>query len=272
MSIEPISGRTKKQIQAQSSSKSATAYFLLFAIGLLIFFTITFTFSFKEKVFRSFFEKPFSFAMDEGNSPMVELTAGVDNLDRSGVVNIDNIQPKIVLKWKTGNLPGGCFGRFWSDSRESDQWTGPKDPKGGEYALAETLTAGINLYSINCSNEFGDSSGSTVVINAGAKNSNLEPRITSFQATGEDNKQYEPSKLNVVRAGTVIKISWSGINLATRYGVCIANGSWPTVYKDIQNKQIKEEFRLEKGKTYQYSIFCSNESGYDSQSISFIAR
>lgn len=252
--------------------KNYSAYFLLFAIGLIIFFTIAFTFSFKEKVFQAFFEKPFSFAQSSDDTPKVDLIAGVDDSFKRGVVNVENGKSNVTLKWKTENDPKDCSGRFWSNVKKSDSWQGAKNPRGGDYVIAESLKTGIYVYSINCSNEYGDASGSSVTINVGAKSSYLQPHITSFQASGDDSQQYELSSLNEVSQNTKIKIVWDSINTQTPYGVCVANGSWPTIYQNTGGAQIKESFTLERPKIYKYAIFCSNENGYGSQEISFIVR
>src|SRR3989304_8089941 len=137
-------------------SKNYSAPFLLFAIGLLIFFTIAFTFSFKEKVFQAFFQKPFSFAIEEDNAPKVELIAGFGSSFKKGVLNVGDGKTPIILRWKTENALG-CLGRFWSSVTQSTPWVGPKDIKGGDWEIKERLKTGIYIYSINCSNESGDS-------------------------------------------------------------------------------------------------------------------
>lgn len=251
--------------------KEYKAYFLLFAIGLIIFFAITFTFSFRNKVFQAFFQRPFSLALDKDNTPEVDLTAGVEGSFKKGVVNVENGKSNIALNWKTANNPESCLGKFWSNAKKADSWTGAKDIKGGDYLIVDSLKPGIYVYSIDCSNEFGDSSGSSLTINVGSKQTYTKPHIVSFQVMG-DNTQYSLDKPNPVSRNTQINISWSTVNLETPYGVCVANGSWPTIYTNGGNLQIKESFRLENLKTYQYSIFCSNENGVDKQAVSFIVK
>lgn len=253
------------------SDRNKLVYFLLFAIGLIIFFAITFTFSFRDKVFQAFFQKPFSFAENTDNTPRVDLTAGVDSGFKKGVVNVENGKSNISLKWKTENSPANCAGRFWSNAKRSDSWTGIKNAGGGEYVIADSLQTGIYVYSINCSNESGDSSGSSITINVGAKPSYLQPHLTSFQVSGDDG-QYSLDKINKVRLNTKINITWNTVNTETSYGVCVANGSWPTIYSNTGSLQIGESFILDKAKVYKYSLFCSNENGYDRQEISFDAR
>lgn len=261
-----------KGIKNQTKPKSYVTYLLLFAIGLIIFFTVTFTFSFKDKVFQAFFQRPFSFAQSADGTPKVDLIAGVDNSFKRGVVNVENGKSNISLKWKTENTPQTCIGRFWSNLKKSDPWVGVKNTKGGDYLITDSLQTGIYVYSIDCSNEFGDATGSNITINVGAKPSYLQPHITSFQVFGDDNYQYSPGKPNVVSQNTKLNITWTSINMETQYGICVADGSWPTIYKNTGNLQIKESFTLELLKIYNYSIFCSNENGYDRQEISFIVR
>lgn len=248
-------------------------YFLLFAIGLLIFFTISFTFTFKEKVFKAFFQRPFSFALEEDDTPKVELIAGIDNSFKRGVVNVENGQSNISLKWKVENDPTSCAGKFWSEAKQEDpSWSGPKNIKEGDYLITEPLQTGIYVYSITCSNQSGDSAGSNLIINVGAKPNRLQPHIASISVTDEDGKQLEIDKLNQVDQNSKINISWSSINTETPFGICVASGSWPTVYKNTANLQIKEVFSLDKAKIYKYSIFCSNENGYETKEISLMVR
>lgn len=251
--------------------KESKAYFLLFAIGLIIFFTITFTFSFKDKVFQAFFQRPFSLAADSDNTPKVDLTAAVDGSYKRGVVNVEKGKSNILLNWKTENNPESCTGRFWSNVKKNDSWVGAKDVKGGSYVITDSLNPGIYVYSLDCANEFGDSSGSSLTINAGGKQTYLKPHITDIQVS-LDNTQINPGKPIVVNRGTEVTITWSAVNMETPFGVCLATGSWPTIYKNAGNLQIKESFKLDKLKIYKYSIFCSNENGVDKQETSFVVK
>lgn len=245
--------------------------FLLSAIGLLLFLTVTFTYSFRDKVFQAFFKRPLSLAQTTDDTPTVELVAGSDNIFRRGFLNVENNKLGIILKWKTGKSPKSCSGRFWSNVKSSDPWTGEKSEKGGEYAIAEPVQTGIYVYSVNCLNESGDSSGSTVVINVGAKTSYLQPHITLFQASSEDT-QYEIGKLNSVPQNTKVTINWAGLNTDTAFGVCTASGSWSTIYTNSARFEVNESFVLDKQKIYKYSLLCSNENGVDNQEISFMVR
>lgn len=258
--------------QRSANFKNYSVYLLLFAIGLLIFFTISFTFTFREKVFKALFQKPFSFALEEDETPKVELFAGINNSFKRGVANVENGQSNISLIWKVENDPKSCQGKFWSDAKQTDQWSGSKDIKGGEYLISDALQTGIYVYSINCSNQSGDSSGSNLIINVAAKPTNVQPHITSVSVESEDGKQFEIDKLNPVNQNSKVNISWSSLNTETPFSICIASGSWPTVYRNTGNLQIKESFSLDKAKIYKYSIFCSNENGYDNQEISFFVR
>lgn len=263
--------KTDKDLPAPSDYGSYKPYFLLSAIGLLIFFAITFTFSFKDKVFQAFFQRPFSFAQSTDDIPAVDLIAGTGNTFRRGVVNIESNKSNILLKWKATKSPTQCRGRFWSNVKKSDAWTGEKDVKGGEYMISEVLPAGVYVYSINCSNEFGDATGSSVTINAGSKPSYIKPYLISFQAS-TDSRPYDLTKPNQVSRNTKIEINWSGLNMTSPYTVCVANGSWPTIYHDTRNLEIKESFVLDQPKIYKYSLFCSNENGYATQEVSFVVR
>lgn len=253
------------------SKNEVTPYFLLAAIGLLLFFTVAFTFSFKEKVLQAFFQKPFLFATEQDNTPEVDLMVGLGNVFKKGMVNVAANQGNISLRWKTTNATA-CRGRFWSNVAKDDAWTGAKSTGGGDYVLAGGLQTGIYVYSINCSNAMGDSSGANMVLNAGAAQSYLQPQITLFQAAGEGNESYSPGKINLVSKNTKLRITVSSLNMKTAYSICVANGSWPTIYKDIGNFQINESFVLDTPKIYKYAIFCSNENGYDHQEISFMVR
>ncbi len=270
MPIKPLFDNTEETINKQSKARNFTVYFLLFAIGLIAFLAVTFTFSFKEKVFQAFFNRPYLFASEKDNSPEVELLVGVNNIYRRGVINIDKNISSIVLKWKVTNNPTACSGRFWSNVRVKDQWIGPKDIKGGQSEIADLSQPGIYVYSINCSNEFGDSSGSSIVINVGAKPTNLQPHITAFQANENENVQYNVKNINQVNLNSKLNLNWSAINTTTQYSICIAGGSWPTIYTNSGNNQVNESFVFDKVKIYKYSVFCSNENGYDQTQITFI--
>lgn len=252
--------------------KNYSAYFLLIAIGLIIFFTITFTFSFKEKVFETFFQRPLSFAEETDFLPKVTLLAKLGDTYKARVLNIPNGESKISLQWKTEGAPSVCTGNFWSNIKDSDAWVGPKDSGGGTFAISDQLRTGIYIYSINCANEYGDSLGSSITINVGARQNNLQPHIISFQVSGQGGDDLDITKPISLVKDANLKIQWNTINLDTPYGVCVASGSWPTVYKDIGNLQVKEDFTLDKAKIYQYQVMCTNEYGYDQRAVSFVVK
>lgn len=251
--------------------KNYSAYFLLSAIGLIIFLTIAFTFTFKAKVFQAF-KRPLSLAQEEVFPPKVDLIAGAMNSFRIGVLNVENGKSNITLRWKTENDPKICIGRFWSNVKSSDGWTGVKDVKGGTYTVTDNLQTGIYIYSIGCSNEFGDSAGSSITINVGAKQGSLQPHIVSFGVFSDNGQKYDINKQIQVSKDTGLKIAWSSLNADTPYGICVASGSWPTIYKNSSQREISEEFVLDQAKVYQYKIFCSNEYGYDQRQVLFIVK
>lgn len=247
-------------------------YLPLSAIGLLIFFTITFTVSFKDKVFRTFFPRPLSFAEESSIVPKVRLLAGVDNTFKTTVFNIPEGKRDIELQWKTEGDPLNCAGGFWSNLKKDDPWAGPKDKNGGSLTVSDDFKAGIYIYSINCTNEFGDSAGSSITVNVGASSNSLRPHLVSFQALGTDGQSLDTSKPVSLARDTSLQISWSVINTETTYGVCVATGSWPTIYHDTGSMQIKEAFILDRAKIYQYQIICSNEFGYDTHMAAFVVK
>lgn len=248
------------------------AYLILSAIGLLIFFTITFTFSFKDKVFRTFFPKPLSYAEESNFVPTVKLLAGVDNSFKTIVFNMPEGQRNITLKWKTEGDPLRCAGSFWSNVKKGDSWQGPKDKKGGSLTISDNFQAGIYIYSINCANEYGDSPGSSITINVGGSQNGLQPHLVTFLASGTDGKPLDISKPVTLKKDTNLQISWNALNTETTYGVCVATGSWPTIYSDTGSLQVRESFILDKAKIYQYQIICSNEYGYDTHIASFVVK
>lgn len=254
-----------------SPLKNYSAYFLLSAIGLIIFLAVAFTFTFKAKVFQAF-QRPLSLAQEEVLPPKVDLIAGVNNSFRIGVLNVENGKSNITLRWKTENDPKNCIARFWSNVKANDGWTGVKDIKGGSFTITDNLQTGIYIYSISCANEFGDSPGSSITINVGAKQGSLKPHIVSFGVFGEDGQKYDINKQSQVSKDTNLKIVWSALNTDTPYGICVANGSWPTIYRNSSQRQISEEFILDQAKIYQYKIFCSNEHGYDQRQVVFYVK
>lgn len=249
-----------------------SAYFLLSAIGLLIFFTITFTFSFKDKVFQTFFQRPLSFAQEANYVPKVELIAQLGNSFKAKVFNIDKGKQSIILKWKTEESPTSCTGSFWSNVKKSDEWAGPKNVKGGDFTITDDFQTGIYIYSINCANEYGDSLGSSIVINVGAKRNNLQPHLVSFQVRDREGNLIDTAQPKQIIKNTNLRISWSAMNTDTFYGICVASGSWPTVYRDMGRSQVNETFTLDKAKIYQYQILCSNEYGYNQHKVSFVVK
>lgn len=255
----------------QSPLKNYSAYVLLSAICLIIFLTVTFTFTFKAKVFQAF-QKPLLQAQEEIFPPKVDLIAGVNNSFRIGVLNVENGKSNITLRWKTENNPKNCIARFWSNVKANDGWTGIKDVKGGTYTITDNLQTGIYIYSIGCMNEFGDSAGSSVTINVGAKQGILQPHIVSFGVYSDNGQKYDINKQIQVSKDTSLKIVWSALNTDTPYGICVASGSWPTIYKNSSQRQIREELILDQAKVYQYKLFCSNEYGYDQRQVIFVVK
>lgn len=247
-------------------------YLLLSAIGLLIFFTIAFTFSFKDKVLQTLFPRPLSYADEPSYVPAVRLIAGVDTYFKTTVFNIPEGARKITLQWKTEGDPTACAGGFWSTVKKDDPWEGPKEPKGSSFIVSDNFQAGIYIYSINCANEYGDSTGNSVTINVGAHQNSLRPHLVTLLASGKDGKILDTSKPVTLDKGTSLQLSWSAINTETTYGICVATGSWPTVYHDTGSLQVNETFILDKAKIYQYQIICSNENGYDQHLVSFVVK
>lgn len=255
-----------------SVPKALTPYVLLAAIALLITFTITFTFSFKERVLQTFFPKSLSFADEDNLLPKVQLLAQVGTSYKTRVLNVAAGKSNIVLKWKTDNNPISCAGNFWSNVKKASEWVGPKDIKGGSLTIADNLQPGVYVYSINCANEYGDAYGSNLTINVGAKQNSLQPHLVSFQAQEGDNNFFDISKPNQVSKNSKLKIAWSTVNTDTAYSVCVASGSWPTIYYNTGQTQVKENFTVDKAKIYQYQVTCSNEYGYDSRIASFVVK
>lgn len=252
--------------------KMNRVYLLLSAIGLLIFFTIAFTFSFKDKVFQTLFPRPLSYADELRYVPAVRLIAGVDSSFKTTVFDIPEGKRDITLQWKTEGDPTACAGGFWSNVKKDDSWEGPKETNGGKFTVSDNFQAGIYIYSINCANENGDSIGSSVTINVGANKNSLRPHLVSFLALGKDGKLLDTSKPVTLDKGTSLQLSWSALNTETTYGICVATGSWPTVYHDTGSLQVRESFILDKAKIYQYQIICSNENGYDQHLASFVVK
>lgn len=259
----------KKEANPLKNSQVIT---LLFAIGLLIFFTITFTFSFKEKVLYTFFPRNLTLAEGEKTLPNVELTAQIDNSFKNRLLNVAPGSSNITLKWKTGNNPISCTGSFWSNTGTDEGWAGSKSSREGSYKISQILQNGIYVYSINCQTEVADSSGSTIIINVGSRPNNLQPSIISLQVIDEKNQVYDIDQINQLPINSKAQIVWSSLNTDTPFSVCVASGSWPAIYQNTGNITVRETVLLDKSKTYQYKISCSNEYGYDSRTISFQAR
>lgn len=246
---------------------------LLSCIGLVIFIAITFTFSFKNKVLKAFFPKQASLASDLQFIPKVDIKTSVDTSVRNGIISLSVNKGPITIKWTTSDNPTNCIGHSFGLSDQDKSWDGPKEVSGGSFSTKNLTTSNPYIYSIDCSNEKGDSLGSILTVNVGVTSqTNLRPYISHFEVIDSKGRQQDLSLPIITDRGDKIKISWTTLNTNTPYSICYASGSWPTGYRNIANNPVNEEFTLTDNKIYSYNLYCSNEFGYTYQSVNFVVQ
>lgn len=233
---------------------------LLLAMAVILFFAVFGNFPPKPRtnIFSILYPKSKSLANE--TIPFVDLKVSYQGKFFDGGVDVLADDTPLTLSWKTEGNPSSCIGRVWGISAEDTSWKGPKDPNGGSFITSKLDKNNPYVYTIDCQNDQGDAIGDSVTINVGAKSSNLNPYITSLKLTSEDRKN------------KTIQFDWSSINTQTPYSVCVASGSWPTGYRNFANSTVSEQFQLNESKTYNYTIYCSNESFFTQNNLSIISQ
>lgn len=241
------------------------------ALGVILILFVTSSFEFKSKFLSFLYPKPNSFAADLGNIPSVDLKIIYNGEAYDGVLNVPPLKASYTLTWQVSDTAASCIGRVWGLSDMDETWKGEKDPAGGNFNTKILEKNNPYVYTIDCKNDNGDSLGDSVTINVGAQNTNTAPQLTDLKkvVAGQNLDINTPA---VASVGDILQFSWSSINTKTPYSICLATGSWPTVYKDTAFNTILENFQLDKSQTFNYTIYCSNEGGYVQKAMSVVVK
>lgn len=243
---------------------------LISALGLLAFIFIT-NFPLKKTLFGLLYKKPASFADEVLGVPTVDLKVIQNGVSSDGTIS-SPLNQAFTLVWEAKGNPGSCFGNSWGVSATDESWDGPKSTTGGSFTTPLLNKPNPYVYSINCQNEKGDSTGDAITINLGTLPSNVSPYITSLEVNSDSLLKKDKSMQLVLPQGDEIDITWNVLNVQTPYSICISTGSWPTAYKNIGSSTVKERFKLDDEKIYKYTIYCSNESSYTKVPVTIVSQ
>lgn len=244
-------------------------FLLLASSGLVLFLILSATLSFKDVIFEVFFPKPRSQAQEVETTQKVGLKIFYKNKMNEGILNVAQNESAISLIWNTPENTTDCVGKSWGKNLTDQTWDGPKNPKGGSFEVRPISKNNPYVYTIICSNAFGELGSDAVTINVGAQRQTLTPYIVTFETV--INGQKYPSNIPLeVALGDKVNINWSSINTATPYSICVASGLINKNYKDSLNSQISEEWSINEKKIYRYSVFCSNEYSFSKQASIFV--
>lgn len=232
---------------------------LIFVVGLLAFFAVSTLFQFNDKLFQTLYVKKPSLADVNAKIPAVDLKINYQNSLIDGVISISK-RGQLELVWTVTGDPTYCIGRAWGIDDIDETWNGSKDITGGNFKTKKLTVNNPFVYSIDCSNQTGDSSGDSVTINVGAPVSELIPYLDKLKAQTPDGIIHSWDEVISLNQGEKIKINWSSLNTNTPYSICVSTGSWPTGYKGLSNSTIEEEFVIQTRKVHKFRVYCSNES------------
>ncbi|MDP3973241.1 MAG: hypothetical protein Q8P92_00215 [Candidatus Daviesbacteria bacterium] len=240
-------------------------------LGVVFVILTTSTFPFKNEILSAIYPKPKSLAEEGVGVPSVDLKVIVDGTAYDGILNVPLENISYTLFWETKENPTSCIGRVWGVSDEDESFKGPKGPSGGRVQTKVLDKNNPYVYTIDCQNGNGDSSGDSITINVGVSGANFDPFITDFSVKRGGNNLNSEVPIQV-SAGESVSIEWKSSNTSTPYSVCVATGSWPTGYKNIGGATIVENFILPDKKVYNYAIYCSNESSYTQKGVTFLVN
>lgn len=244
---------------------------LIAIIGLLSFIIISNSFSFGNKLFRGLYPKKTSLAQQSLNIPQVDLKVIYQNSYHDGVVNIFPGE-SVVLVWTTTNNPSSCEASSFGISDSDKSWKGKLDPGGGKLPSKKLPVNNPYVYSINCKNGAGDSTGDSVTVNVGAQKQPIAPYIIDFNLTDSDGEKYQSGETVPVSKGDKAQISWKSINTKTPYSLCVVNGSWPAGVKNLSDAEYKNTLSFNQSKIYTYSVYCSNENSFTQTSLAIVSN
>lgn len=245
---------------------------LISAMGMVLFILTSSTFSFKDAILGGIYKKPKIMAGEVGPQSNVSLMIKHQGKEYRGALNVPLTNSQYDLVWKTQGQINSCVGRVWGLSDMDEAFKGVKDPNGGNFITKNLSKNNPYVYSIDCKDNKGDVFGDSVTINVGAQGFGVNgPYLTDVKTviSGIEFKGSSPVSTEI---GSDIQIVWSSFNTKTPYSVCIATGTWPSVYKDLGNSTIYESFEMNEAKIYTYRIYCSNENSFTEENFAFFVQ
>lgn len=242
------------------------------SFGLLVFIIFAVSSQFYSKIFKSVFEKKLSNAYTQNLTPKVDLKVKYQGELYDGVLNTNAKDTPVSLIWTTSGKPTSCIGRSYGLTVSDESWIGFKNPLGGSADTGVLNTNNAFVYSIDCKNDNGDSSGDNVTINIGAKNNSLEPFISTLNIISSEGSINSSTEPFIAEVGSQIGIAWSASNLTSAYSICVSSGSWPRVYQKSNDKKWSQKFDLDKTGVYRFNLYCSNESSFTNDSRTIIVK
>lgn len=260
--------KTTAKIQ-QSSVVIVKLCLILFSLSILVYLSFASFAPLKNNLLSTFYPKTSSKAYELEQLPRVDLKANYKGALTDGPINISAeklSESSINLTWTNSGNITSCTGRVWEQLTAASSWAGPKDPRGGSLSLKLPTNPGSYIYTIDCSGPLGDADGDSITINVGGqKRSNL-PYVVDFLGSYQ-NRTLDLNNPTDVPLGQKISLSWSTLNTATPYSICISSGSWPKKYLRQTNIRGSEEFIITERKVYKYTLYCSNESSFTQNTI-----
>lgn len=244
---------------------------LLSLMGIVLAILLTSSVNFKNMLLNILYPKPKSFASELGTAPSVDLKVSYNNQIQDGAVNVPLEDATYTLSWETRGSPTSCIGRAWGGSDIDETFKGAKDVNGGSFVTKKLNQNNPYTYMIDCKNASGDASGDSITLNVGAQNGNLPPYITELNVDIKSIVFDNQSEISAHK-GDGAQINFTTLNTKTPYSVCLATGSWPTIYKDLGENNLSEQFVLDISKIYSFRIYCSNETSYTQKNVSFFVK
>lgn len=240
--------------------------------GLLALIVISSVFQFNNRVFQAIYPKSRSLADVNSLIPGVDLKVSYNNELTDGVVDTTIEKTPLTLKWETKGNPSSCVGRSWGTVDMDKTWDGPKDPKGGSFVTRKLNVNNPYVYSIDCFNSTGDSSGDSVTINIGAQPNSLVPYITSLKLVTSSGKTYDSKEVISLNKNELFNIHWSSLNTDTPYSVCISSGSFPIGYKNVTASTVSDTYSVQTKKIHKFNVYCSNETSLTQNSLTIFVN
>lgn len=201
--------------------------------------------------------------------PSVDLKinyAGVTTDDDYVNINTGDTHP-IELTWTTTGNPTSCTARtLWSGGADPN-WSGTKG-QSGTFNVTGLSFGKAYVYTLDCSNEFGDAAGDSVTINMGVDPISVTTQppigISLLKVVTPDGVEHNWDDPNITASvGSNVTVKWETVNSETDYSVCVSSGSWPAQRTGSGNVSLP----ISSNKIHQFNIFCSNEANADETAV-----